>query len=413
MCGIPAIHRLQPGENRQHWITESTLHLQIERRLAYLVGNDARLNGAPWYLSGGGRGRRSGMDGVIRVGTEPRVAGNAAPVADSDAPLAYVASGAQPVAVPEAVHASHISADRYGFVAARDGAPLRFAVWRATIQQPRGSIVVLTGRGEFIDKYASEVIPELLRRGFAVYALDWRGQGLSARQLEDRQKGHIDRYETYLDDLQAFLAGVVDGEAPRPIVALTHSMGGHILLRHLAEQADTTPFAAGILGAPMTGLRREAIIATILTLLPSVAAVDERFFYGSAPFRLIGREFIGNKVTHDERRYRFTEAWFEADSRLALGGPTVGWLRQSLRSIKTLMEPGYLERVRQPLLLLTAGQDLLIDGASHEAVRQRLANCQHLVYADARHEIMMEIDAIRARFFADSDTFFARHAPAP
>jgi lysophospholipase len=188
-------------------------------------------------------------------------------------------------------------------------------------------------------------------------------------------------------------------------------MGGHMLLRHLAEQSGSTPVAAGILVAPMTGLRREALIATILTLLPPVAAVDERYFYGSAPFRLIGREFIGNKVTHDERRYRFTEAWFAADSRLALGGPTVGWLRQTLRSIKVLMEPGTLERVRAPLLLLTAGQDLLIDGRTHLAAAARLPDCHHLVYADARHEIMMEIDPIRDRFFADIDTFLARHAP--
>jgi lysophospholipase len=326
-------------------------------------------------------------------------------------PLAFTATAARPAAVPDTVRETYVGADRYGFVAGADGAPLRFGVWQTRSRPARGSILLLTGRGEFIDKYAGEVIGELLARGFAVYACDWRGQGLSARQLEDRQKGHIDRYETYLGDLQAFLAAVVMPEAPRPVVALTHSMGGHILLRHLSENAGTTPISAGILGAPMTGLRREAIIATILTLLPPVAAVEERYFYGSAPFRMIGREFTGNKVTHDERRYRFTEAWFAADSRLALGGPTVGWLRQTLRSIWALGAPGYLERVRVPLLLLSAGQDLLVDSMTHTGVASRLPDCRHLVYASARHEIMMEVDAIRARFFADCDTFLARQAP--
>lgn len=325
-------------------------------------------------------------------------------------PLAFCAGTARPIAVPDAVKATYVGADRYGFVTAADGAPLRFGIWHAKRQPARGSILLLTGRGEFVDKYASEVIPQLLARGVAVYGMDWRGQGLSARLLDDRQKGHIDRYETYLDDLGAFVAGVL-AEAPRPIVALTHSMGGHMLLRYLSEQAATTPIAAGILAAPMTGLRREPIIATILTLLPPVAAVDERYFYGSAPFRLIGREFVGNKVTHDERRYRFTDAWFEADSRLALGGPTVGWLRQTLRSIKALVEPGYLERVHTPLLLLTAGQDLLIDGKTHVAATARLPRCRHIVYPEARHEIMMETDAIRDRFFADVDAFLSEHAP--
>jgi len=31
----------------------------------------------------------------------------------------------------------------------------------------RGTVVVLTGRGEFIDKYATEVVGELLGRGYA------------------------------------------------------------------------------------------------------------------------------------------------------------------------------------------------------------------------------------------------------
>ena len=50
-------------------------------------------------------------------------------------------------------------------------------------ERPRGTVVLLTGRGEFIEKYATEVVGELLERGFAVVALDWRGQGLSDRPL--------------------------------------------------------------------------------------------------------------------------------------------------------------------------------------------------------------------------------------
>ena len=82
--------------------------------------------------------------------------------------------------------------------------------------QPRGTILLLTGRGEFIEKYATEVVGELLGRGFAVIALDWRGQGLSYRPLADHEKGHIDSFDTYLADLKLFLQSVVAPEAPRP-----------------------------------------------------------------------------------------------------------------------------------------------------------------------------------------------------
>jgi len=39
------------------------------------------------------------------------------------------------------------------------------------------TILLLAGRGEFIEKYATEIVGELLERGFAVIAADWRGQG--------------------------------------------------------------------------------------------------------------------------------------------------------------------------------------------------------------------------------------------
>ena len=42
---------------------------------------------------------------------------------------------------------------------------------------------------------------ELNLRGLDVYTMDWRGQGLSDRHLENPQKGHIETLEEYLSDL--------------------------------------------------------------------------------------------------------------------------------------------------------------------------------------------------------------------
>ncbi len=70
-------------------------------------------------------------------------------------------------------------------------------------------MVVLTGRAEFIEKYSTEIVGELLARGYAVAAMDWRGQGLSDRPLADRGKGHIDNFTTYMADVRLFLDSVV------------------------------------------------------------------------------------------------------------------------------------------------------------------------------------------------------------
>jgi lysophospholipase len=307
---------------------------------------------------------------------------------------------AAPAGVPPDLAATYLRADRYGFLEPAGGR-LRYACWNVP-GTARGAVVLLGGRGEFIEKYATEVVGELLGRGYAVFALDWRGQGLSDRPLADHSKGHIDNFATYMADLRLFLDKVVVPNAPRPILALCHSMGAHIVMRELAE-SGSGPFSAGLFVAPMTGLRREALLRSALMVMPEVPMVEARYLFGTGPFIVFAREFHSNFVTHDERRYRFTDDWFTADPRLALGGPTIGWARQAIRSMTAALAPGYLERIELPLLLISAGQDDLVDSKTHEPVAARLKHARHLTIAGARHEVMMETDDLRALFWEAFD----------
>lgn len=308
-----------------------------------------------------------------------------------------------PAAVPTEVAATYRPADRYAWLPSSGDALLRYALWNAA-GTARATVVVLTGRGEFIEKYATEVVGELLQRGFAVAALDWRGQGLSDRPLPEHDAGHIDSFDTYIADLKLFLDTIVAPQATRPVLALCHSMGGHIALRYLAEHGPG-PLAAATVVSPMTGLQRELLLRSMLMLMPEIAAMDRRYVFGTGPFQFLARDFAANVVTHDERRYRFTEAWFAADRRLSLGGPTVGWVRQAVRSMTAALAPGHLERIDVPILLLTAGQDQIVDPASHDPVAARLRHVEHVTIAEAKHEIMMETDDIRARFWGAFDGF--------
>src|ERR1700694_6102998 len=75
------------------------------------------------------------------------------------------------------------------------GVALRFARW-APPQGRQGTLLVLPGRTEFIEKYF-EVVGEARARGFAVAMIDWRGQGLSGRALLGPRKGHGGRLSGY------------------------------------------------------------------------------------------------------------------------------------------------------------------------------------------------------------------------
>ena len=302
--------------------------------------------------------------------------------------------------VPPEVAATYRPPERHGFLDGA-GARLRWAAWTAA-GRPRGSVVVLGGRGEFIEKYATEVVGELLGRGYSVFALDWRGQGLSDRALADRGKGHIDDFATYLADLALFLERIVAPAATGPVIALCHSMGAHITLRYLSE-SGAGPFAGAVLVSPMTALRREAMLRSVLMVMPEVAAVEERYLFGTGPFVALAREFNANFVTHDQRRYRFTEQWFLADPRLTLGGPTLGWARQAARSMTAAGAPGYLERIDLPVVLVSAGDDPLVDSRSHPRVVARLRNGRLVTVDGALHEVMMETDPLRARFWQAFD----------
>lgn len=309
---------------------------------------------------------------------------------------------AAPAAIPPDLAATYRPADRYAFLQA-GGARLRYAWWNA-LKAPRGTVLILPGRVEFIEKYATEMVGELLARGFAVVALDWRGQGLSDRPLADHDKGHIDHFETYLADLRLFLDAVVTPLAPRPILALCHSMGGHLFLRSLALYGSA-PVAAGVVTAPMTGLTQEALLRTVLGLTPPLPSLDRCYLFGTGAFNPARYPFRNNVLTHDERRYHFTAQWFAADPRLSLGGPTLGWSRQALRSMAAGLAPGALEGIDLPLLLVSAAADTLVNPASHGPVVARLRHGKLATIAGARHEVMMETDAMRAAFWTAFDQF--------
>jgi lysophospholipase len=307
---------------------------------------------------------------------------------------------AAPTAVPSEVATTYRPADRYGFIDGAGGR-LRVAIWNAS-GTARGSVVLLGGRGEFVEKYATEVVSELLSRGFAVLSMDWRGQGLSSRLLADQDKGHIDDFATYVADLKLFFDTVLEPATPRPVIALAHSMGGHIVLRAIAEHGPG-PLAAAMLVSPMIGLTREVLLRRVLAIVPKVRCLDERYLFGSGPYVTVSRSFAINDLTHDERHFRFTDQWFSADPRLALGGVTIGWARQALRSMHRAHTAGYFEHIPLPIMLLSGSEDTVVDIASHEAVAARLAHVEWVLLRGARHEIMMETDPIRALFWQAFD----------
>ena len=290
---------------------------------------------------------------------------------------------------------------------ARDGLPLRTAVWPAPPPGARGSVVLLQGRAEFIEKYG-ETVDDLRARGFAVYTLDWRGQGRSGRVLQDARKGHVVSYDDYLSDFDLFLERLVLPDAPRPIVVLAHSMGGHIVLRHRAEHGTPGPpyFAKGIvLSAPMVDIMMspaEQALGAVLSVAAMSVGLRNRYVPVRSPFP---PPFDGNPLTRDRARYERMLALLSETPALAIAWPTVGWLAATRRSAAILRSRGYPERIATPVLTISAAADRVVSNAAQARLAARLPDCRLETIPDARHEPLMEMDEVRARVFALFDKF--------
>jgi lysophospholipase len=290
-----------------------------------------------------------------------------------------------------------------GVLKTPDGVALRFARW-APPRGRKGTLLVLPGRTEFIEKYF-EVVGEARARGFAVAMIDWRGQGLSERALLDPRKGHVGSFAEYDVDLETFVREIVLPDCPPPLFALGHSMGAAVLIR--SAQKGRRWFDRVVLCAPMialagrAGARFAAVSARTLRLL----GLGRSYVPGGGSTPLTSLPFVGNVLSSDPVRHARAAAIVDAEPMLGLGSPTVAWVDAAYRAMREFIEPQYPERIRQPILIVAAGQDEVVSTPLTGKFATRLRVGSHLVIAGARHEILMEQDRYRTQFWAAFDAF--------
>ncbi len=285
-----------------------------------------------------------------------------------------------------------------------DGVTLRSAYFGSP-EGAAGTVLLLPGRAEFIEKYL-ETVADLRQRGFCVAVLDWRGQGGSSRSLANPFKGHVDDFASYGVDLDCFLDHLDTIDAPRPWYGLAHSMGGSVLLAALA--AGEARLNRAVLSAPMLGIHAigpghpSARLAQGLNLIglggafvPFSGKKDASAF---APFE-------GNLLTSDPRRYERQVAILTAGEALALGPPTLSWVAAAFRLIRAMHEPSFGLAVRCPTLFVGAGADTIVSTPDVERLARRIRGGSAVIIEGARHELLMEADRYRNQFWAAFDAF--------
>ncbi len=289
---------------------------------------------------------------------------------------------------------------------ARDGWSHRRFDWPATT--PRGRILVLGGRADIVEKYL-EVLAYLHGEGWSVTSFDWRGQGGSGRLSPDQRVGHAADFAAYVADLAEFWRDWTQG-TDDPAMLLAHSMGAHIALRTLSERAIDP--AAVVLVAPMVRIRSPIgawageRFARIMAKLgdPARAAWRVRRDQRSAGHRQ-------RLLTHDAGRFEDEAWWYARKPDLLLGPPSWAWVVEAFRSGRVLAADPRVGAIKEPILMLIADADGLVDPRAAIAVAAKLPDVTVVRFGgEAAHELLRESDVVRHRVYATIGAFLGRHA---
>lgn len=292
------------------------------------------------------------------------------------------------------------------WIEGQGGLQIRTAHWKRD-DATRGTMFVLPGKSEYVEKYF-EVVHELLSRSFNVVVIDWRGQGLSEREVDHPTKAYIARFDDFMEDFDAVFAAYRD-QLPEPTYGLAHSMGGNIALRLVGE--GRCPFKALITTAPMTGLNMpnwwEKTAETVAQSAVGFGA-GQYFIPGASNYDPLVEDFENNSMTSDPKRHARTSAINRALPEITQGGATYGWMHEAFSSIRKITEPSFGRGIETPILIFGAEKDKLVDPLTNRYVGVNFSGAEFHMMEDAKHEILMERDEIRTAFWMGFDEFMGR-----
>ena len=288
-----------------------------------------------------------------------------------------------------------------GFLDGSGGVKIRYAVFRSTAREAKGTVVLLQGRSECIEKYF-ETINDLTARGLGVATFDWRGQAGSDRLIAGSRTGHMTRFAEYEADLSLFLEKIVLPDARLPFFIVAHSTGALVALSQAPLLENR--IERMVLAAPFIALAGQSMSQRKITLIARLATLfglgRRTFRKGDPPL-----DFAHNIVTSDQRRFARNAAIFAEHPELSISWPSARWLNETLRTMARVTHQDHLTRIRIPTLLLCPTRDALVPRKAIGDLA-RIFRAARLIEIDgARHELFQEADRYRAQALAAIDAF--------
>ena len=260
-----------------------------------------------------------------------------------------------------------------------DGAVLHYA--RFSPDSPRGRVVILHGFAESLEKFR-ELTYYFLQEGYETFVPDLRGHGLSHRPVADLTLSHVDRFEDYVKDLEAFMDRVV-GE---PCCLFAHSMGGAVAALYMERHPDRVLRAvlASPMIAPARGKMPLWVAKAVCGFFCLLRRGDRRLFLSG---EYTGPEKFEESCATSPARFAYYDALRVATPSIQNNGPSYRWTLEALRVTRSILRRGEPEKIAAPVLLLQAAGDTVVLLPPQNAFVARLPRgtlrrvaCKHEVY---------------------------------
>ena len=288
-----------------------------------------------------------------------------------------------------------------GYFKGHRGTRLRYGLFRSQTVPALGTVVVVPGRNESIEKYF-ETIRELNALGLWVATYDLRGQGGSDRLTKNARKGHVRRFVDYERDLEIFLDHIVLPDARLPFFLLGHSTGGLIALSAAPRLSNRV--SRMVLSAPYIALKGQALPEGMIRGLAGILC-----WTGLGGLSLGAdqshRPFDGNPLTSDPLRYQRNAEVIEAHPEINIGPPTARWLHETFKAARRVTSQAHLTRITIPTLVLAPVLDGIVPYAAQEELSRNFRAGQLVTINGGRHELLQERDIYRAQALATIQAF--------
>lgn len=289
------------------------------------------------------------------------------------------------------------------WIRAEDGVQLRIGVWKSEGAN-KGTIFVFPGRTEYTEKYG-RTLTDFDKLGYNSIVIDWRGQGLADRPTDDAMKGHVDRFSDYHKDVVALLGAANELELPKPWYMVGHSLGACIGLRALLEgfPAVACAFTSPMWNINLPALKRAA--AWPLSWTAHTFGKGDMYAPGTdGQSYVLSTNFEDNRLTNDPEMWEYYLRQIHALPSYQLGGPSIGWLYQTLRETKALSR---MPSPDIPCLTFCGAQDVVVDIPAMKDRMARWPNGKLEFIESAKHDVFSEVPEIRWGVAKAIDELFA------